>query len=135
MAAVNQRGSTLEYADDALKSDRDVVMAAVNQDGNALEYADDVLKGDREITLAAAKKSYEAIYSISKELWGDRDITFALILHHIRRGSLFQTFLFHFVKANVIGFRFMHDCISARFVVPVVKIFLYPSMFTKHNSL
>ncbi len=79
-------------------------MVAMNQDDNALEYADDVLKDDKEIALAAAEQSYKAIYSISKELWGDQDITFALILHHIRQGSLLETFLFHFIKANVNSF-------------------------------
>ena len=45
----NKTGDSLEYADDSLKGDREVVLAAVQQNGCSLEHADDSLKGDREI--------------------------------------------------------------------------------------
>ena len=51
MKAVTQKGRALEYATEALRGDREIVMAAVSQDGRALEYATEALRGDREIAM------------------------------------------------------------------------------------
>ena len=44
IAAVKHNGWVLEYASEALRADREVVMIAVNINGLALEYASDVLR-------------------------------------------------------------------------------------------
>ena len=56
LAAVQNYGGALEYADDSLKADREVVLAAMEQNGYALEYADDSLKEDEGILEASGKK-------------------------------------------------------------------------------
>ena len=43
VAAVKSRGGALEYADDSLKKDREIVLEAVQNDGSGPEYVDDVL--------------------------------------------------------------------------------------------
>jgi hypothetical protein len=48
MAAVQQDGWALEYADATLRANEKIVMAAVQQDGRALEFADDTLKANEE---------------------------------------------------------------------------------------
>ena len=54
LAAVTQHGSALEYADESLKKDKEVVIAAVTQSGIlALKYADESLKKDKEVVLAS----------------------------------------------------------------------------------
>ena len=52
-AAVAQAGRSLEFADIALRRDRDVVLAAVAQAGLALRFADAALRRDRDVVLAA----------------------------------------------------------------------------------
>ena len=61
LAVVQQNDKALQYADAALKADRDVVLAAVQQDGRALEYADAALRADREIVLAAVQNNERAL--------------------------------------------------------------------------
>ncbi len=46
---VKEDGEALEYADDNLKADREVVLAAVKQYGGALEYASEELQQDEEL--------------------------------------------------------------------------------------
>lgn len=48
----------LEFADETLKKDREIVLEAVKQDGAALNYADDSLKNDPDIL---AKKKFKEI--------------------------------------------------------------------------
>ena len=42
-------GSALEYADDSLKADREVVLEAVKTWGSALKYASEELQNDPEL--------------------------------------------------------------------------------------
>jgi hypothetical protein len=57
LAAVQNDGSTLEYASKELKADREIVMEAVQSHGWALQYASDELRADREIVMAAIKQN------------------------------------------------------------------------------
>jgi len=61
LAAINQNGSTLEYANPKFKRDRDVVLAAVRRCGSALKYADPSLKCDKEVVKAAVAQSSWAL--------------------------------------------------------------------------
>jgi len=55
LAAVQQNGRALQFADDSFKRDRDVVLAAVQQNGRALQFADESFKRDRDVVLAAGR--------------------------------------------------------------------------------
>jgi hypothetical protein len=55
--AVKQNGYTLEYLSEELKSDKELVLEAVNQDGGALKYASEYLKSDRELVKIALLSS------------------------------------------------------------------------------
>ena len=54
MAAVQQDGAALQYAAEALKADKEVVMAAVQQDGGALQYATEALKAGKGAVITGA---------------------------------------------------------------------------------
>ena len=64
MAAVKQDGSALEYADDALKADREVVLAAVKQSDIALPYASELLQKDEELRKMTTKEALKEIGKI-----------------------------------------------------------------------
>jgi hypothetical protein len=74
-AAVLESPFALQFADDALRADREIVLAAVRNDdsdeAHALQFADDELRSDREIVLAAVRKNPTAIAHISKDLLGE----------------------------------------------------------------
>jgi hypothetical protein len=54
MLAVKNVGQALEYVDETLSKDKEVVMAAVKQAGkDVLEFADKSLKKDKDIVKAA----------------------------------------------------------------------------------
>ena len=74
MEAVKQSGEALEYASEALKNDREIVLEAVKQNGDALAYAGEDLKNDREIVLEAIKQSGGALEYASEALNNDREI-------------------------------------------------------------
>ena len=46
LAAVQQNGYALNYAEDSLKANEKIVLAAVKQNGFALKYADESLKNN-----------------------------------------------------------------------------------------
>ena len=74
-AAVTESPFALQFADDALRADREIVLAAVRNDdsdeAHALQFADDELRSDREIVLAAVRKNPTAIAHIGKGLLGE----------------------------------------------------------------
>lgn len=51
-----------------LQSDKKVVLAAVNQNGLALEFANDVFKSDKEVVKAALDQNDDAMRFVSKYL-------------------------------------------------------------------
>ena len=74
-AAVTESPFALQFADDALRADREIVLAAVRNDdsdeAHALQFADDELRSDREIVLEAVRKNPTAIAHIGKGLLGE----------------------------------------------------------------
>ena len=77
--AVKEDGNALEYADESLKKDKEIVMAAVKQDGYALQYADESLKKDREIVLAAVKQNCDALEYADESLKKNKEIVMAAV--------------------------------------------------------
>ena len=66
--AIEQRGTSLEYASDRLKNDKPLVLLAVNSDGYALEYASTDLKNDPDVVLSAARNNFNTFYYASPAL-------------------------------------------------------------------
>jgi len=75
LVAVKENGSTLQYASDVLKADREIVLEAIrNSRGDALEWASNELKGDREIVLEAVSKYGSNLQYASDKLKADPEI-------------------------------------------------------------
>ena len=61
LAAVQENGSALKYASDALQADHAVVLAAVRNLGGALTFASEALQNDLQIVLSAVKQSSKGV--------------------------------------------------------------------------
>ena len=58
---------------------RKVVLAAVVTHGRALEYADDALRRDQEVVCAAVKNTWTALRHTDKSLLSNRDVAIAVV--------------------------------------------------------
>jgi len=77
LEAVKQDGYALDYADDTLKADREVVLAAIRCEGRgqAIRCAAETLRADREIVLEAMKNGGgNALNYVSEELQNDPEV-------------------------------------------------------------
>lgn len=79
MAAVQQSGTVLAFADETLRKDRDVVLAAVQRCGWALQYADESLQKEHAIVWAAVRKDGDALKFSDESLRKDRRIVLAAV--------------------------------------------------------
>jgi hypothetical protein len=61
LAAVTNRGATLEFACKELQNDKEIVLASISNDGHALEYAGYQFRIDREFVLKAVRKNGTSI--------------------------------------------------------------------------
>ena len=52
---LSHNGNSLEYVQDALKKDKEIVLEAAKQDGYSLRHADESFRQDREVVLYAAR--------------------------------------------------------------------------------
>ena len=77
--AVRQDGSALQYACDALRSDRGFVLDAVLLDANALQHAATELTADRELVLAAIEQDGLFLQDAAPELRADREVVLAAV--------------------------------------------------------
>jgi hypothetical protein len=57
MAAIEQPGMALQYANDGIRGNREFILAAISRNPLSLEYASDDIKRDRQIVLAAVRKN------------------------------------------------------------------------------
>ena len=63
---------TLQYADESLRKDREIVMAAVEQDDSALEYASEELQNNqnyKNLLKANLKKTGASLPHTSNGIW------------------------------------------------------------------
>ena len=67
-------GCLLQFVDDKLKSDKDVVMAAVKNDGVALKFADRGLRNDQDIVVAAVAQNGCALQYASDNMRRQKEI-------------------------------------------------------------
>ena len=79
LAAVKNDGRALQYVDESLWSDREVVLEAVKTDEGlegeeALMFADESLQADREVVLAAVKQCPWVLEFASEELQNDPEL-------------------------------------------------------------
>jgi hypothetical protein len=82
LEAVREFGYALNDADDTLKADREVVLEAVKNDGSALQYADDTLKADREVVLEAVKNDCRALLYTNDSLRADREVVLEAVKNY-----------------------------------------------------
>ena len=64
----------LEYATEALRGDRDMILASVTIAGDSLRFASNDLKGDREIVTTAVSESGLALQYTTPQLRDDEEI-------------------------------------------------------------
>ena len=64
----------MRWASPELRADEEVVLVAVNQRGGALEYASDALKATKTVVLAAVANYHEALFATVPELMFDDDV-------------------------------------------------------------
>ena len=76
---MNLLGIALEYADESLRADREVVLAAVKQDALSLEYADESLKADGEFMLMVVKQHGFALQYADESLKADDNFMLAVL--------------------------------------------------------
>ena len=74
LAAVNQAGWTGCYASEALRDDKDVILAAVKNDGQILYFASERLRDDKDVVLAAIENKPIIIKYASLRLRKDKDV-------------------------------------------------------------
>jgi len=74
MTAIKSEPLALLYASDKLKNDKELVLEAVKGDGNSLQYASETLRNDKEIVLIALKDTIYASGYIGESLLNDSDI-------------------------------------------------------------
>lgn len=79
LAAVEQKGSLLNYTSEELRSDRRMVFAAVRNDGNALQYASEALRDDRDVVLEAVRTDGRALGYAGPDVRADREVVSAAI--------------------------------------------------------
>ena len=80
-----QNGLALEYANDTLKNDKEVVLTAVRSKGYALKWASDALRADREVVLAAVAQNVGALEWASYAFGADREVVLAVAQDGERR--------------------------------------------------
>lgn len=73
---VKLNGHVLQYADDELKKDKELVLTAVSTSwfGFSLQFADESLRKDKEVVLAALKSYSDAIDYVDDSLKDDPDV-------------------------------------------------------------
>jgi hypothetical protein len=80
MKVVEMDGNALEYIDDSLKKDKDIVLKAIGtNNGHVLRYADDSLRQDKSIVIAAVKTNGSALAYADDILKQDRDVVLEAI--------------------------------------------------------
>jgi hypothetical protein len=71
--------TTLEYASEDLRGDKEVVFKAVEKHGSSLKYASDALKDDKEVVLKAVEKYGSSLEFASERLQKNPEIVFAAV--------------------------------------------------------
>src|SRR5438309_1502320 len=85
----------LQYADESLKKDKEVVLAAVKQNGCVLKYADESLKKDKKIILEAVRQlGGLSLQYADESLLKDKDFMIEL--------SKYTIFAFRYVNNGIL---------------------------------
>ena len=74
LQAVKSSGLNIEYASESLKNDREIVMAAVQNNGRSLNYVLKEFGSDREVVLEAVRNVASIIEHLSYQMRNDREI-------------------------------------------------------------
>jgi len=76
-AAEETTGKALQFASEALRADREVVMTYVALDGEALEFASEALRADKGVVMEAVSHAGEMLEFASTELQEDKEVVMA----------------------------------------------------------
>ena len=79
---LKQNGVALEFVEESLKKDQEVVLEAVKRSGWALQFADKNLKKNKEIVLEAVKHTGFALEFADKSLKKDKEIVLETVKSH-----------------------------------------------------
>ena len=74
MPAVIRKGCALEYAGEAARNDKDIVMNAVRRNGCALKYAGETARNDKDIVMTAVKRDWRVLKYAGEEVRNDKEI-------------------------------------------------------------
>ena len=74
----------LEFATEALRDDKEIILTAVKKEGQALYYASEKLRDDREVVLEAVKNKGLIYKYASKRLRADKELAIEAI-HNDKR--------------------------------------------------
>lgn len=87
LSLVKMQGFALEYAKD-FTSNREVVLAAVSNRGSAIQHANDTFKSDKDVVLAAVRNESSALLHINKtaDMW-KKDTDFVLSIVNLERDA------------------------------------------------
>jgi hypothetical protein len=89
---IKQHGLGLQFADEDLKKDEEVVLNAIKQDGLAFQFADAQLRKDKKFILQAIKKSVVAFQFADEQLKNDEE------------------FILQAIKENIAEFQYARSC-------------------------
>ena len=82
--------NALQYADEPLKDNKDIVIAAVKQEPVALKWASPRLKKDKKIVMLATQKYDKAIEYADRKLHTDEDVINAYLSSCYKKGLDFE---------------------------------------------
>ena len=102
MEAVTRCGIALQYASEAMRDDRDVVLA-VRHHGWALEFASPRLRGDRDVVLTAVRNDGSALQDASGDLQCDKEV----VLAAVKQGRTALQFASGEIRRNFIVFLYL----------------------------
>ncbi len=86
LAAIAKEGEVVQYASEALRSEKGFMLAAIEakDDASVVQYASEALRADRSFMLAAIAKDWEAVRYASGALRSDEAVMVAAIAKDVR---------------------------------------------------
>ena len=76
---VGNAGSDLSCASEELRGDREVVLAAIENNGDALRFADDKFRSDVEIVRKAMTSAFTALHGASRDILNNKEVLLDLL--------------------------------------------------------
>ena len=84
MEAVKNDGSTLTFAGNKIKDNKEIVVEAVRNNSSSFKYASPNLQGDKEIALLSLKDSASNLKYVSEELKNDKKFILEALMENTK---------------------------------------------------